>query len=265
MKRALILFLFLAAPVVPLRAQITVLGGGVEEHAARPGETYSGTLRLRNDGREAADARVDLRDYTFAADGSSRFDPPGSLLRSNARWIAFSPSQVHIPPGGEAALGYTVTVPPDAGRGTFWSMLMVTAIERGAAGSTAPPPDARVRLGIQATLRYGVQIATTLAGPAPRVAFSNAHAYAGPRGKVLELDLANAGEVAYRPEVRVELFDEAGQRVASFSSRRGLLYPGTSLRQRFELGTLPSGSYQALVVADAGGDQVYGAQYRVKL
>ncbi|HEV7587516.1 MAG TPA: hypothetical protein VGO40_05250 [Longimicrobium sp.] len=266
MKRALVLSLALAATAATARAQVTVVGGGVEEHPARPGETYSGTLRLRNEGRDAAEAKVYLRDYTFAADGSTRYGAPGSLPRSSARWISFSPSQVRIPAGGEATVGYTVRVPADAGLGgTFWSMLMVEGVAPGSAESTAAPAGARVRVGIQPSIRYGVQIATTLAGPAPRVSFSNAHAYAAARGKVLEFDLANAGEVAYRPELRVELFDEAGHRVGSFSSRRGLLYPGTSLRQRFELGAVPAGTYQALVVADAGGDQVFGAQYRLKL
>jgi hypothetical protein len=264
MKRAFILGLALAAAPALAHGQIAVLGNGVEEHAAHPGETYSGTLRLRNQGSEPADARIDLRDYSFAADGSSRFDPPGSTPRSNARWVAFSPAQVHLAPGAEATVGYTVTVPDGVAPGTSWSILMVTTIARGAPES-AEPAGGRVRVGLQATLRYGTQIATTVAGPAPRVAFANAHAFAGARGKVLEFDVANAGDVAYRPELRVEVFDAAGQKVASLGSRRGLLYPGSSLRQRFELGALPPGTYQALVVADTGGDQLFGAQYRLQL
>jgi hypothetical protein len=265
MKRALIFSLSLAVPHAA-RAQLTVLGSGVEERAARPGETYSGSLRVRNDGARSAEARVYQTDYTFTADGTTRYGAPGSLPRSNARWIIFSPSQVRIPPGGEAVVGYVVTVPADAGLGgAFWSMLMVEGIAPGSAASTETSEHVRVQVGVRPSVRYGVQIATALAGPAPRIAFSNAHAFVGGRGKVLELDLTNAGETAYRPEIRVELFDEAGRPAGSFTSRRGLLYPGTSLRQRFELGALKAGSYQAMVVADAGGDQVYGAQYTLRL
>jgi hypothetical protein len=266
MKRALALSLFLASLATAARAQITVVGGGVEEHAAHPGETYSGTLRLRNDGRETEEAKLYLTDYTFSADGTTRYAAAGSLPRSSARWVTFSPAQVRIPAGGEATVGYTVAVPAGAAlSGTYWSMLMVEGIARGSAESTASA-NARVRVGIQPSIRYGVQIATTLDGAGtPRVAFANARAFAAAQGKVLELDLANAGDVAYRPEIRVELFDDAGRKAGSFTSRRGLLYPGTSLRQTFELGAVPAGSYQALVVADTGGDQVYGAQYRLKL
>jgi hypothetical protein len=265
MKRALILFVVLAAPRAAA-AQLTVLGSGVEEHPARPGETYSGTLRVRNDGAESAEARIYQTDYTFAADGTTRYGTPGSLPRSNARWITFSPAQLRIPPGGEAVVGYVVSVPADeALGGAFWSMLMVEGIAPGSAASTEASARARVQVGVRPTVRYGVQIATAIGSAAPRVAFSNARAYEGGRGKVLELDLTNAGETAYRPEIRVELFDAAGRAAGTFTSRRGLLYPGTSLRQRFELGALPAGSYQAMVVADAGGDQVYGAQYTLRL
>ena len=267
MKRAPVAALLLAAAAAPpARAQITVVGSAVEERAARPGETYSGTIRLRNEGREPEEARLYLSDYAFHADGRTVYAPAGSLPRSSARWVTFSPAQVSLPPGGEADVGYTVAVPADAGlAGTFWSVLMVEGIARGSAESGAAAPG-RVRVGIRPQVRYAVQIATTLEGTgAARVSFSGTRAYAAGSGKVLELDVANSGDVAYRPELRVELFDAVGRAAGTFTSKRGLLYPGTSLRQAFDLGALPAGTYQALVVADAGADEVFGAQYRLQL
>lgn len=265
MKRIFLAALALSAASSPARAQIMAVGSGVEERAAAPGETYSGTVRLRNNGAQDEEAKVYLTDYAFSADGTTRYPAAGSTARSSARWIVFTPAQVHLPAHGEATVGYTVTVPAGTPlSGTYWSMLMVEGIARGSAESTAAG-SARVRVGLQPTTRYGVQIATTVGSTAPRVAFSNPRAFAGAHGKVFEVDLANAGEAAYRPQLRVELFDGAGHKAGTFTSRRGLLYPGTSLRQSFDLGDLPAGSYQALVVADAGGDQVFGAQYRLQL
>lgn len=249
------------------RAQVVVVGNTVQEHAAHAGETYTGTLRLRNQGAQPGEARLYLRDYTFAAGGVTRYAAPGTLPRSSARWITFTPAQVRIEPGAEAVVGYTVTVPADAAlTGTFWSMLMVEGIAPGSPESAGGGGPARVRMGIQPSIRYGVQIATTVgSGASQQLAFTSARAYAGPRGKMLELDVGNTGETAYRPDIRVELFRADGEKAGTFTSRRGLLYPGTSLRQTFELGSLPAGEYQALVVADTGGDQVYGAQYKLKL
>lgn len=267
MKRAISLGALLAAALAgPARAQITVVGEAVQEHAARPGQTVTGTLRLRNAGSQTEEAKLYLTDYAFHASGRTDYGAPGSLARSSARWVAFSPAQVRIAPGEEATVGYTVTVPEGAAlAGSYWSMLMVEGIERGSAESTAGGA-ARVRVGVRPTIRYGVQIATRIEGTgAPAVRFAATRAVAQGEAKVLELDVENAGDVAYRPEIRVELFDEAGRPAGVFTSRRGLLYPGTSLRQRFELGRLPAGTYQALVVADAGGAEVFGAQYRLKL
>jgi hypothetical protein len=265
-RRTISITLFLGAFAAPAAAQIAVLGNGVEERTAHPGETYSGTIRLRNEGRQTEEARVYLSDYSFSADGRTVYAAPGSLPRSSARWVTFTPSQVRIAPGAEATVGYTVTVPAGtAAAGTFWSLLMVEGIAQGSPESSAPAAPARVRMGVQPSIRYAVQLATTLGAAAPQVQFASARAYAAGAAKVLEVDVANAGDVAYRPEIRVELFDEAGNRAGAFTSRRGLLYPGSSLRQTFELGTIPAGTYQALVVADAGGDQVFGAQYRIRL
>ena len=49
------------------------------------------------------------------------------------------------------------------------------------------------------------------------------------------------------------------------SAVREITYPGTSLREQFDLGTLPAGRYRALVTMDAGHDAVFGGQYTLKL
>lgn len=265
-KRISLAALLLAALSAPLGAQIAVVANTVQEQSAAQGQTYSGTLRLRNQDRVAHEARLYLTDYTFSADGRTVYAAPGTLPRSSARWVAFSPSQVRLGPGEEATVGYTVSVPAGTAlAGTYWTVLMVEGIAPGARESTTRP-QARVDVGIRPTIRYAVQLATTIEGTGTlEVRFVSARAFADTTGKVLELEVSNPGTLAYRPELRVELFDAAGNRAGTFSSKRGLVYPGTSIRQRFELGRLPAGDYQALVVGDSGGAEVFGAQYRLKL
>ena len=81
--------------------------------------------------------------------------------------------------------------------------------------------------------------------------------------RVLELDVQNAGDRAYRPKIWVELYDAAGALRGRREQQRGLLYPGTSLKQRFTFDTLPAGSYKAVVFADSGDDSVFAAQYKL--
>lgn len=266
LSRAALAALILCSPGA-LAAQITVTSNAVEEREARPGESYTGTIRLRNVGTRPEEARVYRTDYGYDAEGLTRFGDPGTEPRSSAAWTTTTPARVMVPPGGEATVAYSVRVPDSAPlSGTYWSVVMVEGVPEAAAAARERRPD-RVEVGVRPIVRYAVQLATHVGGTGSRqVEFARVRALGAPGGaKRLEFDLVNSGELACRPELRVELFDEAGAQVGTFTHRRGLFYPGTTLRQSFDLGALPAGSYQALVVADAGGESVFGAQYTLRL
>ena len=75
--------------------------------------------------------------------------------------------------------------------------------------------------------------------------------------------MRNDSEKGYRPRVWVELYDATGSLRVRAKQQRGLLYPGTSIKQIFGLGKLPSGSYKALVFADTGDEPVFAAEYKL--
>lgn len=247
-------------------SQIAVLNEAVQERRSAPGESYSGVILVKNTTNEPQEIKVYQTDYSFAADGTSLYGDPGSMPRSNARWITLGPSRLVVPAGAETSVGYTVSIPA-GGAGSYWSMIMVEGIPRESAESSRASSRGRGEIGIATRLRYGVQVATHLpAGGAPAVEFANPRATTTPRGgKLLEFDVVNTGPLAYRPRVRVELFDGEGAPAGRFASERGLLYPGTSLRQGFELGAVRPGKYQLLVVVDTGDESVFGAQYQLSL
>ncbi|HEV2733355.1 MAG TPA: hypothetical protein VGV85_00905 [Longimicrobiaceae bacterium] len=266
LSRAALAAVLLCAPGA-LAAQVTVTSDAVEEREARPGESYTGTIRLRNVGTRPEEARVYRTDYGYDAEGRTRFGDPGTEPRSSAAWITASPARVVVPPGGEATVAYSVRVPDPAPLpGTYWSVVMVEGVPEAADSARQRRPD-RAEVGVRPTVRYAIQLATHVGGTGTRqVEFARVRALGAQGGnKRLEFDLVNSGELAFRPELRVELFDGTGAPVGTFTRKRGLFYPGTTLRQSFDLGTLPAGSYQALVVADAGGESVFGAQYTLRL
>lgn len=246
-------------------AQIRVVGSSVQEREAAPGERYTGEIRLRNQGIEAKPVRIYRTDYLFYADGSNLYPDPGSHPRSNGDWIAVSPTDLVVPPGEEMGVTYQVTVPADPGAaGTFWSMIMVEPTEP---ISDAPPESDEPAIGLRTIVRFGIQVATHVPGEAehrlrlgdPRVTRTD------DGSRHLRFELVNEGEVGYRPKVSVEMYDEAGVLVATLEAQRGLIYPGTSALQRFDLSDLPGGSYEAVVVVDTGALQVFGAQFTLSL
>lgn len=248
------------ATASPLAAQVSVQGSTVHELDATPGAVRVGTIPITNTSPRPQLARIYLTDYIFFADGSSRFDPPGSLRRSSAGWIQLGAQDITIPPGATVPVQYTVRVPGnDSLAGSYWSVIMVE--------SAAAPTTVTGGIGLAANVRYAVQVVTHLANSGAR-RLTIRSGRLGPdegRGPVLNLEVANTGERATKFAVTTELFDDQGVVRARLQQSRGLTYPGASLMHRVELGRLPAGTYRAVVVLDAGGGNLTGAQYTLRL
>jgi len=254
----------LAAPLLatPMRAgaQIAVVGNAVDEHEAGPGQRYMSSITVRNLTNEPQPVRIYQTDYRFSADGTSNFDSAGSVPRSNAAWIKPSASSMTIPPNADVVLNYAVTVPAiDSLRGTYWSAIMVEGQPR------LPPEARRGQVGLGAVFRYAVQVATHLPTAGSRKVRITRQGFLtdSTGARVLDVVVENLGERAYRPNIWVELYDARGTLRKRIEKQRGLLYPGTSLKHRFDFGTLPAGVYKALVFADTGDDTVSAAQYKL--
>jgi hypothetical protein len=256
---ALLVAPLLVAPR-PAGAQIAVVGNAVDEHEAGPGQRYVSSITVRNLTAEPQPVRIYQTDYRFSADGTSNFDSAGTVARSNAAWIRPSASSITIPPMADIVLSYAVAVPAiDSLRGTYWSAIMVEGQPR------LPPQARRGEIGLGSVFRYAVQVATHLPTAGSRkVRLTRQGFLTDSTGtRVLDVVVENTGERAYRPNLWVELYDGRGALRKRVEQQRGLLYPGTSLKQRFSFGALPAGEYKALVFADTGDDTVSAAQFKL--
>jgi hypothetical protein len=239
-------------------AQVAVTTPTVVEYQVVPGESYRGAIRVKNSSStETRRAVIYQTDYRFAADGTNDYAKPGSLARSNANWIRIDVPEVEVAPNGEAVIEYTITVPPDSmdRAGSYWSMIMVE--DRTPLRSAAAPARG---IGVTTIMRYGVQIATHVAGTgAPRITFSSPKMEEG----TINIDVSNSGNRACRPALRLEVFGADGAAAATYTAQRGLLYPESSVRQKWDLTGLAKGTYAALLVADVGGSELFGIRYQI--
>lgn len=246
-------------------AQVVVVSSSVQERTAALGETYDGRIRVQNQGSEATEVRVYQTDYLFHADGRTLYSDPASHARSNAHWIRVSPTSFVLPAGQEMAISYDVSVPEseaEAPTGSHWSMVMIEPIEVG------PPDGADLPgIGLRTVRRFGIQIATHVGEAAPhRMRIEDPRLAVDRDGaRHLEFAIANDGQGAYRPEVSVEVYSDQGIPVTTLQQQRGLIYPGTSVLQRFDLADLQEGAYQALVIVDTGGLEMFGAQFKLNV
>jgi hypothetical protein len=264
--------LFVAALLLgsAAHAQIAVVGSTVEERVVAPGESYIGSIVVRNLTRQDQPVRIYQTDYRFFADGTSHFDDPGSTARSNATWITPTVRSLLVPPSSEMTITYAVKIPAaDSLAGTYWSAIMV----EGAPSEPGRSSGGRPQVGVGAVMRYAVQVASHIRTTGSRkVTFANTKFVTNvdttkampDTTQLFELDVMNSGERAYRPALWIEVYDEQGTLKASARQERGLLYPGSSLKQTFQLGHLAPGTYRAVVFADSGEDAVFASQFTLK-
>ncbi len=271
LKRIAFFILSLQIVVVSVSlGQISIVGDLSQDRDASPGEKYEGSILLRNESNEPQEAKIYQTDYLFKYDGTNNYAEPGTVPRSNAKWIAFSPSYATVPPQGSTTITFTVTVPPNTEMkklvGSYWSMLMVEGIPKGSGESSHPTDLKKSQMGIQQTIRYGIQIATHIAQTGVKsIKFLDTKLISkNPGERFLQVDIENNGDVWFRPDMYVELFDAKGVSVGKFYGSKYRLYPGTSVRQVIDLSKVPLGTYKAMIVVDGGGDDIFGAQNTFK-
>jgi hypothetical protein len=254
-------FALLAAPALAY-GQVSLLSNIVEEKEAAKGEEYTGRLILSNPTTAPQTVRIFQTDYKFNADGLTDYGDPSSMPRSNAAWLTIQSQRVVVPARSEITVPYTVKVPTsDSLKGTYWSAIMVEGAE------SAPPANTGRggQVGIGSIVRYAVQVATHIGTSGTRgIKFEKPTATKSDRGAAgLTVDVISSGDRAVRPKLSVELYDSQGVLRGKAKQDRGLLYPGTSLRQVFDFGTIAPGTYKAVVFADTGDEKVLATQFTI--
>ncbi len=265
MRSGLFALIVLLASAQVSWADLSVVGGLSREKTARPGDSYEGTIELRNDSGFACDVRVYQTDYSFLATGETFYLESGSSSRSNAPWISVGPHWLTVPGHGNASLHYAVEVPGDSMlAGSYWSIIMIepsaltTQIVRDNQGGA--------RIGVKTQLRYGVQVVTDVGTDGTReITFRDSKLVERDDLRVLEIDVENSGNTWMSPLFSIELYDEDGTHRHHFESQRQRIYPGCSVRHSVDLTEVPCGNYKVLAVVDNRDKSVFGAQYDLRI
>jgi len=253
-------------PVAHAGDFVAISGPLTREFDVQPGRSYDGTIDVANPSKAAQEIKVYQTDYLFYADGTRSYGEPGSIQRSNARWLTLSPLQAVIPAGESVTIRFAVQVPSDQTlRGSYWSVIMVEPVPPSAPESSrndSPMP----ALGIRQVVRYAVQVITTVADTGSRqIRFSQVRLVSDNGRRQLVVDLENTGERLLRTSLWADLYDPKGSFVGKFDGGKHGLYPGTSARFTADLAGLAIATYKALIVADCGGDDVFGANVSLVL
>ncbi|MEX2535592.1 MAG: hypothetical protein WD273_08335 [Trueperaceae bacterium] len=244
-------------------AQVSVSSSLRQEFTLEPGVERHGTITLSNKGEVAAIVSITPEDIGFTPEGDTSRLAAGSLPTSNAAWID-SPAQVEVPARSTLDVPYTVRVPADlSASGSYWSMLNIQALEPQLL--TEERPDRLVQTSIEMDFRYSVLVLTHVGAQGENLLqFTQPSFYSVEDGDFeLSVGVHNAGRFVVEAATWVELYNRDGvlvKRVAGDSPRA---YPGSLDRVAFDLGELEAEVYQAVVIADAGGNSIFGTRYNL--
>ena len=246
-------------------ANIVILGDLTHDYRLKPGQTHEAVIELENRDPAVKKVRVYQTDYAYLANGESLFPAAGTNSRSNARWLTFSPKVVTIPPMQKSQIRYLIRAPKDSAKcGTYWSMLMVQDMPKSDPEKTngQEPADPLSTPGF----RYGVQIITQIDETGKiGLEFTSATVVSKNSKRLLVVDIENKGTRIAKPELWLEVYSSSGQKTGRFVTVPGNILPGCSIRREIDLSSLPKGSYNSLLIAVCGKQDVFGLELKLVL
>ena len=137
---------------------------------------------------------------------------------------------------------------------------MVEGDEEKSASEAAKPEE--IGLGIKQLFRYGLQVVTHIGDTGKRsIKFVSTKLLKKDNSTVLQVDVENTGQRWLRLNLKSELYDKDGKSAGIFEGGKLRTYPQTSVRFQIEYKDVSPGQYKALVIADGGGNDVFGANY----
>lgn len=222
-----------------------------------PGEASSGYFKVINDGENPEDVMVSLSDWYLEQGGGIQFAEPGTLERSLAGWIDYSPATFQLQPGEIQRVDFTIDVPPKAS-GDHWALFFIEGSESTPVAETT----GALTTSVGVKVRYGIKVFQHDPGSmqAGRIAGME---LLGTEPLRIEMVFANTGEgVLWRVRGRVEIRDDTGTTVRTMEIEEFTVLPGGQrvLVLEDEGERLAAGEYIALAIIDFGGDYLVGHQ-----
>lgn len=240
---------------------ILVMNGLTHEHVAIQGESKREVIELKNISDTQQSVQLYQRDYWYSYTGETKHDEPGTMERSNAKWISINPVFLTLAPNETALVEFTVTVPKvDSLVGTYWSVIMVEGLN--------PPDTTQSQRGIKinTVIRYAIQVITNIGDTGERnLSFLNFNLKKEEAQTNLEVDIMNTGQRVLRLDTNLETYGSNGESAGVFKAEKRKLYPGTSAKITLDMTKLKPGKYSGVLIADCGDDYVYGSNLTLEI
>lgn len=250
-------------------AQFSVTIDDNEKNNVSPGDTYTTVVTILNIATQDATARIYLSDYQTSY-GEPQYEEPNTLKRSNADWIRLNTNELVIPAREKREIPIEIIVPSNENlSGSYWSLIIVEGESKETQiGSTT---DQSV-INVNIVSRHGLNIITSFANGSSEFEFKSPNLQQGEDNlPIFTVDTTNIGSRIARGEVYLDLFANDGSELGRINTGKQMFRPENPVRINFDFAELVTnsqekltqGTYTALMIIDAGENQIFGARYNL--
>ncbi len=237
-------------------ASIIILNGLSHNYKVEKGNKYKGFVRIMNSSDSSQGVKLFLNDYSYKASGEIFYSKPSDYNRSNVDWIDLSSNYLTLKPKQRYDLYFEITVPENIDiSGSFWSVLIVEPVD------DIKPSNDKEGIKVRSVVRYAIQIITTLEDDLAKanLEFQNVKVNKNDGKRILEIDIANTGELYHKVNLRTEIYSSVdGSETEIIKGNIQGLFPETSKRFYVDISKIQKGDYKLILLADCQNDLIFG-------
>lgn len=243
--------------------QVTIqLNDGVVENVL-PGQVVVATIVVKNTGETNFGLKFYLADFERGLD-FVRYPQPDSTIRSNASWIKLGATEIIVPSYTTKEIPVEIVVPNNLElSGSYWSMIMAEPLNQNVG---------QLENQFNIVKRRGLNVVTTFKKGFVDLKFRNPNmSNSESNSPIFEIDIENIGSSIAKTDIYLDIFTQQGETLGRLDIGRRDFRPENPIRIDFNLSEfavdlgfdLSQGTYTALLVIDAGEDNLFGARYNI--
>lgn len=240
-------------------ASLVIVNGLSHEHTVQPGIKSQGSIVIKNTSETSRRARIYKTDVVHDCDGQTTFIEGKERERCNSEWTLLSDNEIVIPSKQSYTLTYELSPGTDIdANGSYWGVIMVEEIKD--LDTIAP------QRGVTVTslIRYAIQIIANFnSEPVKDLEIIGVDIDTTKEQNLVSVSVTNRGNYMLKPIMILELYNNAGEQVFRTEIPYQKVYPGYCKLFELPINEVPEGTYNGILVADCGDENIYGINLEI--
>ncbi|WP_313580791.1 hypothetical protein [Chishuiella sp.] len=246
MKKYLYFFIVLFFTFTSLNAGIVVLNGLTHTYKVENGKVYKGKIEIENTSNNTQNVKLFLQDFSYKSDGSITYTNLHTNKRSNAEWIKLNTNLLTLKGKEKTEILYEINISDKLiNVGSYWSVIIVEPVE------DIKPNNDKFGVNITSIVRYAIQIITDYKTDNANtdLKFENIKVEKEEGRKILKIGVINNGDLYCKPIASIELYNNKGEKVGTYSSLAMGLLPNNSKSFYIDIDKVLPEKYNAVIIA----------------